>query len=172
MNKMLTFLIWSNEHQGFWNQSRWGYTTVAAGAGRFDRRAAEEITKDANIVNPNAEILVVAPESVERLEAAAEHAEELRTCLSVATQVLDDLGAGGSLMGRFRKALKTADCLGKRRQLTGPFRVEPHGQGWAIYKGRDSEHHGQNLGHLTECSDELAELIEKALNVANQKTGS
>lgn len=44
------------------------------------------------------------------------------------------------------------------------YTVEPHGKGWAIYRGRDDQHHGFNLGQLTESTPELAALIERALN--------
>jgi hypothetical protein len=44
------------------------------------------------------------------------------------------------------------------------YSVEPHGNGHAIYQGRDAAHHGLNLGYLTECSTELPALIERALN--------
>lgn len=46
------------------------------------------------------------------------------------------------------------------------YTVERHGDGWAIYSGRDATHHGLNLGHLTECSADLATQIESALNAA------
>ena len=43
--------------------------------------------------------------------------------------------------------------------------VEPHGEdGWAIYRGGDSENHGLNLGQLVRTTDEVAKQIEAALN--------
>ena len=47
-----------------------------------------------------------------------------------------------------------------------PFSVERHGSGWAIYRGRDHQHHGCNLGHLTECDEKLPALIEASLNAS------
>lgn len=44
------------------------------------------------------------------------------------------------------------------------YTVERHGNGWAIYLGRDRQHHGANLGQLTECGPELAAQIQAALN--------
>lgn len=44
------------------------------------------------------------------------------------------------------------------------FTVEPHGSGYAIYRGRDADHHGENLGHLTECTLDLPKILERALN--------
>ena len=44
------------------------------------------------------------------------------------------------------------------------YTVERHGNGWAIYRGRDQMHHGLNLGHLTECAEDLPKTIERALN--------
>lgn len=46
------------------------------------------------------------------------------------------------------------------------FKVERHGNGWAIYQGRDMHHHGANLGQLTECGEDLPKAIERALNSA------
>lgn len=54
-----------------------------------------------------------------------------------------------------------------------PYSVERHGSGWAIYAGRDLCHHGANLGHLTETTDEIAARIETALNLlADQQNSS
>lgn len=50
------------------------------------------------------------------------------------------------------------------------YTVEPHGNGYAIYKGRDSKHHGFNLGHLSECEDGLPQLIESALNNSSESS--
>lgn len=47
------------------------------------------------------------------------------------------------------------------------YKVEPHGDGYAIYRGRDQSHHGLNLAHITECTNEFAERIEAALNGAH-----
>lgn len=44
------------------------------------------------------------------------------------------------------------------------FTVEPHGSGYAIYRGRDADHHGENLGHVTECMPCLPRMLERALN--------
>lgn len=49
-----------------------------------------------------------------------------------------------------------------------PYQVERHGPGWAIYQGRDSQHHGMNLGLLTECSPELARQVERGLNALGE----
>lgn len=43
------------------------------------------------------------------------------------------------------------------------FSIERHGNGWAIYRGRDGFHHGYNLGQLTECSEDTVKLVERAL---------
>ena len=44
------------------------------------------------------------------------------------------------------------------------FTVEPHGSGYAIYRGRGADHHGENLGHVTECMPYLPKMLERALN--------
>jgi hypothetical protein len=38
-----------------------------------------------------------------------------------------------------------------------PYTIEKHGDGWAIYKGRDSMHHGANLGQIHD--EKLAQYI-------------
>lgn len=45
------------------------------------------------------------------------------------------------------------------------YSVERHGSGWAIYLGRDAFHHGANLGHLTETTQDIADQIGRALNL-------
>lgn len=47
------------------------------------------------------------------------------------------------------------------------YSVDRHGNGWAIYRGRDVMHHGWNLGQLSECSEDTVRLVEGALNAAS-----
>lgn len=56
-----------------------------------------------------------------------------------------------------------------QQPASGSYKVERHGSGWAIYKGRDALHHGYNLGHLTETTEEVAKLIERGLNASDQQ---
>lgn len=42
--------------------------------------------------------------------------------------------------------------------------IEPHGKGWALYKGRCPNRHGLNLAHITEADQETLDLIVNALN--------
>jgi hypothetical protein len=42
-----TYLIWSNEHAGWWKGNRHGYASGLAGAGHFSRDEAIEICRDA-----------------------------------------------------------------------------------------------------------------------------
>ena len=44
------------------------------------------------------------------------------------------------------------------------YSIEPHGDGYALYFGRTPFHHGANLAHLTEISQETIRKIEDALN--------
>lgn len=44
------------------------------------------------------------------------------------------------------------------------YSIRPHGDGYAIYRGRDLHHHGYNIGHLTEVTQITIKLIEDALN--------
>ncbi len=53
------YLIWSNEHQGFWRPSKHGYTADQSEAGRFDWKQACEILKQANVVRAEEFLLPV-----------------------------------------------------------------------------------------------------------------
>lgn len=48
--------------------------------------------------------------------------------------------------------------------LVGKFTIEKHGDGHALYFGRDTFHHGANLAHITETTPECLQQIEDALN--------
>lgn len=66
-----------------------------------------------------------------------------------------------------------SDLIDLAKKGSKPYSVERHGSGWAIYAGRDISHHGANLGHLTETTDEIAVRIETALNLlADQQNSS
>lgn len=41
------YLIWSNEHGGWWGPNRHGYTRKLREAGRYDRAVAMEICREA-----------------------------------------------------------------------------------------------------------------------------
>ncbi len=41
------YLVWSNEHAGWWKAGRWGYATGLEGAGRFTREEALRICRSA-----------------------------------------------------------------------------------------------------------------------------
>lgn len=60
---MTEYLIWSNEHLGWWKPGEWGYTTATHKAGRYSKARAEQIVAKANIVphDPPNEIMVLAP---------------------------------------------------------------------------------------------------------------
>ena len=60
--------------------------------------------------------------------------------------------------------LGLADHIRQGFKMTSKYSVQPHGDGFAIYQGRDHLHHGMNLGHLTETTPEIAKRIEDALN--------
>lgn len=51
------------------------------------------------------------------------------------------------------------------RLMNKKYSVEPHGDGYAIYLGRNKHLHGLNLGQLSGCDEELAKLIEDSLNI-------
>lgn len=65
------------------------------------------------------------------------------------------------------------DCSIKNHPLMGchldqcclnEYSIEPHGDGWALYKGRCPSRHGLNLAHITEAEPETLDFIVKALN--------
>ena len=43
------------------------------------------------------------------------------------------------------------------------YTIEKHGDGWAIYQGRDSMHHGANLGQIHD--GKLADILQRVLNI-------
>jgi len=49
----LMYAIWSIEHNGWWRLGRHGYTQYLSEAGKYSRAEAEEIIRDANLVNFN-----------------------------------------------------------------------------------------------------------------------
>lgn len=40
--------------------------------------------------------------------------------------------------------------MSERSYTPGPWTIEPHGKGFALYSGRDAMHHGMNLVCLSE----------------------
>ena len=44
----MKYLIWSNEHRGWWKQNRHGYTTRTDKAGQFSFEQAKQICENAN----------------------------------------------------------------------------------------------------------------------------
>lgn len=44
------------------------------------------------------------------------------------------------------------------------FRIEAHGDGYALYRGRCIHRHGLNLAHITEADKATLDMIEGALN--------
>ena len=49
------------------------------------------------------------------------------------------------------------------------YSLSPHGDGYAIYSGRDWFHHGCNIGYLTEVTPDTVKMLESALNAAPPK---
>jgi hypothetical protein len=44
------------------------------------------------------------------------------------------------------------------------YSIEPHGGAYALYAGRDNQHHGWNLARIVEASQHTRDLIVEALN--------
>ena len=117
-----------------------------------------------------------APEALAEQYIAAEidrAPEPMRRLGDYLAEVLDEdevKTAHRMLLGAIEAANKLRDaalpepeCFPKGRRYT----VEPHGRGYAIYRGREygiNGHHGLNVGSLTECLPETAALVEAALN--------
>lgn len=66
---MMLYLIWSNEHRGWWKPNRHGYTTLTQRAGQFSLEGATEIVTHANRYSSDniEEVMVEAP-SREKIE--------------------------------------------------------------------------------------------------------
>lgn len=52
------------------------------------------------------------------------------------------------------------------------YTIEQHGDGYALYVGRDESHHGYNLAHITEADTPTLNKIERALNEMVAKNAS
>jgi hypothetical protein len=63
----MKFLIWSNEHRGWWKPNRHGYTTLTHCAGQFSLEDATEIVTNANRYSEKIEDLMVPAPSREQL---------------------------------------------------------------------------------------------------------
>ena len=72
----MKFLIWSNQHQGWWKANRHGYTTRTDRAGYFSFDEARAICLHANRFTPQAsgpqEVMVNAP-SPDQIKLDLEH---------------------------------------------------------------------------------------------------
>jgi hypothetical protein len=47
MTEADTYLVWSNEHRGWWMQGGWGYSPDLRRAGRYSREHALDICREA-----------------------------------------------------------------------------------------------------------------------------
>jgi len=57
------WLIWSYEHDAWWGPGGWGYTSVLAKAGHYERAEADRIVAKANIVKVNEVAVALAKAS-------------------------------------------------------------------------------------------------------------
>ena len=64
----MRYLIWSNEHRGWWKPSRHGYTTLTHRAGQFSVEEATEIVTNANRYSDKAEEVMIEAPSKRQLE--------------------------------------------------------------------------------------------------------
>lgn len=55
------WLVWSNEHGRWWRPGQRGYTPLLEQAGRYPRRVADMIVRDANFGGQVNEVLVLDP---------------------------------------------------------------------------------------------------------------
>lgn len=67
----MKYLIWSNEHRGWWKPTLHGYTTRTDKAGQFSHEEASGIVADANRLKVE-EIMVEAP-SFDQIALDMEH---------------------------------------------------------------------------------------------------
>lgn len=64
------YLIWSEEHGGWWRPARWGYTQRMVEAGLYDATEAGDIVRGANMGRRFNEIAVPLPDAFEGIIAA------------------------------------------------------------------------------------------------------
>jgi hypothetical protein len=69
-----------------------------------------------------------------------------------------------NLCGEVVEALKAELAKPEQEFVPGLYSIDPHGDGYAIYRGRNKFHHGFNIGHLTEVTPDTVTLIEDSLN--------
>jgi hypothetical protein len=62
--------------------------------------------------------------------------------------------------------MKVQEAL--RSEPSNKYCIEKHGNGYAIYLGRGNHHHGMNLGHITEVSEETIAILNKALSALSE----
>lgn len=91
----MQYLIWSNEHAAWWRSGHLGYTEIISKAGRYSREEAEQICADANRYRPEGaqphEVAVLAPESVDALEAENQRLREARNTIEMLRAELERL---------------------------------------------------------------------------------
>ena len=52
--------------------------------------------------------------------------------------------------------------------ISNKYTIEKHGNGYALYYGRDMNHHGLNLAHITETTEATIKMLERALELAQE----
>jgi hypothetical protein len=76
------WLVWSDEHGGWWRPNRQGYTRKIAEAGRYSESAVDTICREANYGPFFNECKVLAPEALlaptPKIVRAIQEAEERR----------------------------------------------------------------------------------------------
>jgi hypothetical protein len=103
---------------------------------------------------------------------AVGHARELRTTLTGISTCSTCEACRGAALRALGDPLQTETRAATSRDArstedagrSGPYTIEPHGDGHALYSGRDQMHHGWNLARITEATPETLQLIEQALN--------
>lgn len=99
------WIIWSNEHGGFWRTNGWGYTQLVESAGVYGRAQAQRICHDGNHWQPPGatpnEVMLRAP-------SLGMHAgNDTETILRSAGNLLADC-LGGLDRGAWSRALAAA----------------------------------------------------------------
>lgn len=83
---------------------------------------------------------------------------------SYRNRVWNDKFAASRLAQQLAALLALVEQQPASEPPAGPYTIEPHGNGHAIYSGRDPMHHGFNLARITEVTPETLQLVERALN--------
>lgn len=86
------WLVWSNEHAAWWRPNWRGYTCIIKDAGRYPKRVADQICREANYGGRVNEVTVLAPEALEAMMRPAEPPKRKKPRLN--TEIIEAAAVG------------------------------------------------------------------------------